>query len=66
MIGKMVQRLREAQGWSQQRLAELAGVGQSHISDIEGNRKMPSVKVLQKLADVFGVPVGQFFEEGGN
>jgi transcriptional regulator with XRE-family HTH domain len=48
-IGNNLRLLREQKGITQFELASRAHVSQSHISDIERNRKNPTIKVLDKL-----------------
>lgn len=48
-IGKNLKNLRDKQGLTQDELSLKSGVSQSHISDIEGDRKAPTIKVLNKL-----------------
>lgn len=46
---------REYRGLTQQQLGDAAGVGKSHISQIEAGRKQPTVAVLQALARALAV-----------
>lgn len=45
---------RKVKGWSQQRLADKAGVSQSLVGNLEAMKQMGSTK-LTKIADVLGV-----------
>ena len=57
-VGRMIQRLREEKGLSQRQLASRAGVTNGYISQLEaGDKKNPSLAVLQRLAKALGVPV---------
>ncbi|MEZ0094364.1 helix-turn-helix domain-containing protein [Streptacidiphilus sp. EB129] len=49
--GELVRRRREELGWSQSRLAQASGTGQSLISRIEQGRVNPTVEMLTRLAD---------------
>jgi len=53
--------IREQAGYSQQDLADEAGVSQHTISEIELGRRKPQGRTLRKLAEVLGVEVGDFF-----
>jgi transcriptional regulator with XRE-family HTH domain len=54
----MIQRLREESGMSQRALADKAKVTQGYVAQLEaGNKKNPSLAVLQRLAKALGVPV---------
>jgi len=46
-------------GFSQEKLAELAGLSTQTISDIEGCRTWVSDKTLLKLAEVFNIEIFQ-------
>ena len=40
-----------------------AGIKQSNYCDIESNTVMPTIPTLQKIADIFEVPVSKLMEE---
>jgi transcriptional regulator with XRE-family HTH domain len=50
ILGANVRKAREDLGWSQERLAEAAGLTQVFISHIETSKTAASVDSLQKLA----------------
>lgn len=54
-FGRVVRHLREARGWSQERLAEYADLNRGYVGDIERGKAMPSLATLTKLAGAFGV-----------
>lgn len=60
--GYLVKHLRNKKDISQADLAKRLGMSQSHLSDIEGDNKNPSAKVLKKLADALGFTMDEFFE----
>ncbi|GHV34556.1 hypothetical protein FACS1894187_05360 [Synergistales bacterium] len=45
---------REKAHLSQEQLAELCGISQNHISQIELEKKQPSLKIFKKLCEVLG------------
>lgn len=49
-IGKNVKAYRAKRGLNQRELAAITGLANSTISDIERGAKMPSLKVLMKVA----------------
>ncbi len=56
MLAKRVKELRNQKGWSQQKLAEKAGLAFNTITKIEqGLAEHPNLKTLIKLADVLDV-----------
>lgn len=54
-IGRRIAELRHAAGISQEKLAELSGVGYSHIARIELGRYSVGIDTLSKIANVFGM-----------
>lgn len=52
-IGRRIAELRHAAGISQEKLAELSGVGYSHIARIEMGRYSVGIDTLAKIAQVF-------------
>lgn len=43
---------------TQTRLAELAGISQSYLSELESNKKSPTLRQLCKIADALNVNPG--------
>jgi transcriptional regulator with XRE-family HTH domain len=51
--------LRKERGWTQEKAAESAGVGYKTYQHLElGVRDNPTLKILEKLAEGFGVEIG--------
>ncbi len=59
-LGKRVRELRQERGYSQEKLAELAGIHENHVRRIEGGTANPSYLVLIKLANALSVSLGEF------
>ncbi len=55
-IGSLVTELREKLGYSKARLAREADISHGYLSQIEKGERVPSSKVLRRLASVLGVP----------
>lgn len=55
-VGRNLQRLREARGWSQEVLAFESGIHRTYISGVERGVRNPTVEVLAKIASALGVP----------
>lgn len=55
--------LREARGWSKNRLAKESGVSQSFVSEIEAGTGKPTVEVLSRLCDSLNVTLAEFFTD---
>lgn len=57
-LAKVVKRLREKQGLSQEKLARLADVSNNTIINIEaGKQDNPTIETLKKVAKALNVPV---------
>jgi transcriptional regulator with XRE-family HTH domain len=56
-FGATVRELREARGWSQELLAEYAGLNRSYVGEIERGAAIASIVTVDKLARAFGVPM---------
>lgn len=56
--GEKLREFRKQRGWTQDRLAQLAGISVSHVSQLEkGTRKSPSVDMVYQLAEALSVSV---------
>lgn len=60
MIGKQLKGLRKKAGWSQQKLAEKAGLSYNVITKIEqGAAKNPNIQTIIKLANAFKISLDE-------
>ncbi|WP_239395551.1 helix-turn-helix transcriptional regulator [Frankia sp. CiP3] len=50
-LGRAVRQLRQQRGWSQTELAHAAGMTQSAVARFEAGGTMPTLPVLDRLAD---------------
>jgi putative transcriptional regulator len=57
-----VKELRTASGWTQEQLAEAAGVSRQSINAIERNRYVPSLELALTFARVFACPTDHIFQ----
>jgi transcriptional regulator with XRE-family HTH domain len=55
--------LRGQKGWSQERLAEEAGIHRTYLGGIETARRNPSLRNIIRIAVALGVPVAALFQE---
>lgn len=53
-VGRNMKRLRDAKGWSQEELADQAGIHRTYVSGVERGVRNPTVTVLEKLAIALG------------
>ncbi len=58
LLGRRIRILRAERGWSQEVLAELAGLHRNYIGHVERGEIHASVVQLAKIARAFEVPVG--------
>ncbi len=65
IVENFVRRFREERGWSQQELAERAGLSRTGVGAIESGRLVPSTAAALALADAFGCRVEDLFRLGG-
>ncbi len=61
-LGLRLKTLRKSSGMTQQSLAERVGVSRIYIQALESNRRLPSMKLLQKLAQALGVEAADIVE----
>lgn len=52
-LGKVVLDTRTARGWTQRQLAARLGVRASHIAYIENAQRLPSLRLMGRMARVF-------------
>ena len=58
-----VRELRSHHRWSQERLAEEAGIHRTYLGGIETARRNPSLRNIIRIASALGVPVAALFQE---
>ncbi len=62
-VGKRITELRQEKGLSVNKLANLAGISQSYLRDIELGNKNPTVEYLSYICDALNVSLSFFFTE---
>lgn len=65
-LGERLIELRTAKGLTTNKLANLAGVSQSHLREIELGKRNPTVETLSYFCEVLGVSLSDFFTEGSS
>ncbi len=60
-FGLTVRRLREKQGWSQEKLAEITGLHRTYISGIERGTRNPTIMIVEQIANALKVPIADLF-----
>lgn len=61
-LGRNLRRLRQERDWSQEELAHVSGLHRTYISDLERVARNPTITVVDRLAQTFGVPIGQLLD----
>ena len=51
LLGKRIKELRKAANLTQEKLAELAGIGRSTLTQIEAQTSSPTLDVVEKIAN---------------
>ena len=62
-FGRIIRRLRMAEGWTIAEFARRAGYHKNHISMIELGKNTPSLDLLFRLADIFRVDASELVRE---
>ena len=60
-LGKRIRQLRHAKGWSQEYLADEAGMHRTYLWGIEQGLRNPSIRHLVQIADALGVAIATLF-----
>lgn len=62
-FGRRVRCIREQRGFSQEQLAELAGIHRTYMSSVERGQRNIGLDNIAALADALGVSPALFFEQ---
>ncbi len=65
-IGQILKAFREKNNFSQEVVASFLGIKRELLSYYENDSREPSVEVLEKLADLYGAELADFFETDQN
>jgi transcriptional regulator with XRE-family HTH domain len=63
IFGKRVRQLRLAAGWTQERLAEAAGITTTYTSDLERGTKVPSLTIVLRISRAFRISVADLLRD---
>lgn len=61
-VGERLRMYRSQKGWSQEKLAEMAGLHHTYIGQLERGEKNATLESISKVAFALGVPLSQLFE----
>ncbi len=62
-VGKRIRQLREQKNYTINKLANLAGVSQSYLRDVELENKNPTISFLSLICDALDISLIDFFSE---
>lgn len=62
-VAKRIKYLREEKGLTVNALANLAGISQSYLRDIELGNKIPTVEYLEYICQALKISLSAFFDE---
>ncbi len=65
-IGERIAFFRTGRGYSVNKLANLSGVSQSYLREIELGSKNPTVELVSVLCDTLGISLKEFFDDQPN
>lgn len=60
-LGMRIRYLRSVRKWSQEDLALEANVNKNYICDLENGRRNPSLEILERISDAFGITLSELF-----
>ncbi len=63
LLGRKVRELRRAQGLSQERMAERAGITYKYLGQIERGEANPSIETLKGITEGLNLSLREFFTE---
>ncbi len=62
-VGERIKQLREERGFTVNRLANIAGLSQSFLREVELGNKNPTVETLSYFCEALDVSLAEFFNE---
>lgn len=62
-LGRNVQHERRQKGWSQEELAEQAGLHRTYVSGVERGIRNPTITIVEKLAQALSVSMAALLDE---
>lgn len=64
-LGHHLKRARESKRMSQHEVAELLGISQKTLSNLESGKTQPSVVQLAKMGEIYGLDILKLLSENG-
>jgi transcriptional regulator with XRE-family HTH domain len=63
IFGKRLRQLRLDAGWTQEELAEAAGITTTYTSDLERGTKVPSLTIVLRISRAFRMSVAELLKD---
>lgn len=63
-VNSRIRYLMKERNWTEYRLAKMAGLSASTLSNLFTRNTTPSINTLEAICRGFGITLGQFFTEG--
>lgn len=63
IVGRVIQRLREKKGRSQELVSGFAGIGRTHLSAIERGERKPTLETFFKIAEALEMRPSEIMAE---
>ncbi|MBE2984676.1 LexA family transcriptional regulator [Campylobacter sp. RM9344] len=63
VLGKKIRLIREEQGLNQSELADKLSITSRTLQNYEYGTSIPDIKLMQKMAQIFQVPIGYFLDD---
>lgn len=61
-LGEVLRLLRVVENLKQEELGTIVGCSRSHICELEKGKKTPSLELLKKYSNYFGVPISEIIK----
>lgn len=62
-VGERIKYFRTIKGYTTNKLANMAGISQSYLRDVELGNKNPTIEVLSYVCDALDISLHDFFDE---
>ena len=63
MLGDKIRQGRKLRLWTQDQLAEEAGISREQVSRYESNKTVPDTRTIRKIAEALGCSTGDLLED---
>ncbi len=63
LVGERIRKFRIQKGISTNKLANLAGISQSYLRDVELENKNPTIEIIFLLCQALNISLKQFFDD---